>query len=271
MIHDPNADLEAPWGEHSLPPEGVLSVEIGPLALRARVRSGEVWLTHDPGDWLHAGQEPSQRDPSPDDEGWTRWPVPSGVERLYLAPAFPPRPLVVKPEHSFRLLPRSSARIFVSVPLWARVVLAGPDGQPLTELPTVTLSDTWWGEFTEGELCYWLSTTARREVRSAPFPPHLAVCPVELTNRSGEELEVERIALRVAHLAVYRGKEGLWSDVTRVRYRGEEQASEVEVSGKPPLEATAARRVSEARVPVSRKFSARTFSRLKYLSGLGGM
>lgn len=264
--------LDAPWGIHELSSGESTSVEIGPLTLWARSRAGEIWLAHASGDWATADREPPREPPS-DEEGWVRWPVPEGTAGLRLSPVFPPRPLVVKPELSFRLLPRSGARIYVRVPLWARVEATGSrEDVTLTEVPSVVLSDTWWGEFTEGELCYWLPTSARRDVGRDVFAPHQAVCPLDLSNRSENELEVEKIALRVAHLSIFRGEQGFWSDVTRVRYRGESEGSDIDVSGKSPGEAAeGTRRVVAPRTPLSRSFRGRTFSRLRTLSGLGGV
>jgi len=147
----------------------------------------------------------------------------------------------------------------------------GAETVTLTELPSVVLSDTWWGEFTDGELCYWLPTSARRRVSQETFAQHRAVCPLDLSNRSEKELEVEKIALRVAHLSLFGAERGFWSDVTRVRYRGEAEGSEIEVSGRAPEEAGAATRVAEPRSRLAKSFRTRTFSRLRTLSGLGGI
>lgn len=261
----------APWGRHPLREGDSLTVELGPLTLRARRREGEVWLAHVPGDWTRAARRRAG-DPSPDggEEEWTRWPVPGETSGLNLAPLFPPRPLIAEPELSFRLLSRSRARVFIGVPLWVRVSTLGDAGRTLCEVPSVTLSDTWWGDPTEGELCYWLATTARREVPPGTFDPNVAVCPLELANRSDDELPVERVALRVAHLTLFGDDGRLWADETRVRYRGVEEGSDVEVSGKRPQEAPESVRVAEPRDPPPRRgLHTRTFARLRELSRLG--
>lgn len=263
--------LEPPWGDHPLPSGETLDVRLGPLSLRVRCLADEIWLAHVSGDWRSRGGSAGRERPS-EEESWIRWPVPDETEHVRFSPVFPPRTVVVKPEHSFRLLPGAHARIYVRVPLWVRVLAAAPDGAlALADVPSVILSDTWWGEFTEGELCYWLSTSARRRTRPESFEPHLAVCPLELANRSDRELEVQKIALRVAHLSIFRDGDGFWSDVTRVRYRGDAEGSEIDVGGRAPDEAeSGAVRVAEPHSPASRSFSARTFSRLRSLSGLGG-
>lgn len=263
--------LPAPWGERALEPDGTLALELGPLALRARSVGDEVWLAHEPGDGARSGR---RRESAPEaaDGDWVRWPVPEGADRVHLSPVFPPRPLVAEPDRSFRLLPRAGARIFVRVPLWVRVDVVADARRTLTEVPSVVLSDTWWGGFTEGELCYWLRTTARRRVPSEAFRPHLAACPLELVNRSDEELPVEKIVLRVAHLSLFAEDGRLWADETRVRYRGADEPSEIQVSGRRPAEAPEGVRVADPREPPpARGFRALTVARLKALPGLGGL
>lgn len=263
--------LPAPWGSHPLPPGADRTLTLGPLELGIRRRPREIWLSHRPGAGTRGTTWTDPRSPSGEEDAWTRWPVDDGIGELALTPTFPDRPVVVEPEHPFRLLPGTRARIFVRVPLWVRV-LAPAGGATLTEVPSVLLSDTWWGTFTEGELCYWLQTTARREVEPEVFAPHLAVCPLQLVNRSDDELPVERIALRVTHLTLFGDRGRLWSDETRVRYRGTDEGSRVEVGGTRPEEAPEAVRVAEPREePPSRGLSVRSFARIRALSGLAGL
>lgn len=262
--------LVAPWGEHALEPEDTLTLEVGPLVLRARSTGNEIWLSHAPGDSSRSRRR-SDRTSGAGGEDWIRWPVPEGGDRILLSPVFPPRPVVAEPDRSFRLLPRGRARIFVRVPLWVRVDVVAGGERKLIEVPSVVLSDTWWGGFTEGELCYWLPTTARRQVPPEVFRPHRAVCPLELTNRSDDELTVEKIVLRVAHLSVFSDEGRLWADETRVRYRGADEGSDIQVAGKQPSEAASAVRVAAPRQrPPARGFRALTFARLKALPGLAG-
>jgi hypothetical protein len=94
------------------------------------------------------------------------------------------------------------------------------------------------------------------------------VCPLQLENASRDELHVDRIALRVAHLSVFRQGQRLWADETRVRYLGEDAGSRIDMSGKPPAEAPDAERLTPPDDPLSRGFTGRTFARLR--SSIGG-
>lgn len=262
--------LPPPWGEHAIGREAPLAPRLGPSTLWIRAEGGEIRLAHAAGRQLEPdpGEEPPP-EPPPEDEGWIRWPVPHAPRRIRLSPVFPPRSLVVEPGLSFRLLAGARARIFVRVPLWVRVEVAGREDGRLTEVPSVLLSDTWWGDVADGELCYGLRTTARREVTPEIFASHLVVCPLDLTNGAQAELTVEKIALRVDHLSIFADGERLWADVTRVRYRGAEEGSDIEMSGQVPVEAPGAVRVAAPRIrPPSRGIRTRTFARLKALPGL---
>lgn len=253
-----------PWRAHELPEDEDLRLRVGPLRIRLVRSSGEVWLAH------ARGEEGPDAAPLGDDAvEWHRWAVPAAVTGVRLVPVFPDRPLVAEPEDTFHLVRGARVRVYVRVPLWVRLELEGTDGSHLTELPSVVLSDTWFGDFMEGELCYFLPTTARRELLPEHFEEHLVVCPLQLSNTSEDELTVEKLALRVPHLTLFRRGRELWADETRVRYQGDEAGSAIRMSHTPPSEASDATLLTPPRTPVERGFRARTFSRLKSLSGFG--
>lgn len=266
-----------PWGTVNLSPHETRALRFGPRDLWLGSRDGEIWVTHrtspasvDPAE-ATAGR--LSGDP-PDELGWSRWATPSDERELFLRPVFPDRTLVLEPELPFRLLPQSKARIYVRVPLWIRLELVSrpPDRSStiLEEVPSAALSDTWWGGFMDGELAYWLPTTARREMRPDLFHAHLAVCPLLLTNRSPAYLRVEKLSFRIAHLSLFVHDGHLWADESIVAYRGEEEGSHVEMTGRPPAEVHDAQLVTPPRIPVHKGFRARTFDRIMSLPGLGG-
>ncbi len=259
--------LSPPWGRVDLPSTAVVPRRIGPRDHWLAFRQGEIQVATA----VAAEGDPAPSEEPPPEVEWARWAVPPGEAGVvFLRPTLPDRSVVLQPDVPFSLLPRAEARIFVRIPLWVRVEMAGGDGTLLHEVPTVELSDTWWGGFLEGELCYWLHTHARREMQRELLVPHLAICPLLLLNRSGTDLKVEKLAFRVAHLSLFLHDGGFWADESVVRYQGEAEGSQVEITGRAPEEARGAPRVAEPRVPMTRSFSARTFQRLRGLPGLGG-
>ncbi|MDT8342343.1 MAG: DUF432 domain-containing protein [Longimicrobiales bacterium] len=249
-------DTAFDWGTHTVPDDRATELRFGPLELHFAREAGEIRIA-------------VRRDGEGEELRWSRWaPGPDWDGTLSLLPAFPDRTLVVKPEDDFRLMRNAEARIFVRVPVEVRISVPGGERVPLLEVPTTVLSDTWWGSPEEGELCYFLDTRARRALADADFLEHVCACPLQLVNRSEDDLLVTHIALRPAFLSIYRDRERLWSDVTLVRYRGDEEGSSLEVSNRPPAEAAQPALLTPAATPMTRGFTARTFARLR--SSLGG-
>ena len=259
------ADL---WGDRPLPARGETQrLQVGPLTLWLRGAGDEIWITF----VRSIGARPFVAETPPDEAVWSRWALPGGAGHLHVAPAFPERPLVVKSEHPFTLMRRASVRIYGRVPVWVRVeMVTDPDGKRalLTEIPTVALSETWWGDFRDGELAYWLVATGRRELTPDLFEDHTVLSTVQLDNVSEDDLQVEKLSLRVEHLSIFEKDGWLWAEEVRVEYLGEDEGTEIHMDDLPPREAAGAREISPARHR-SRSLRARTFARLKALSGWG--
>lgn len=243
------------WGIHPLSEGASCSIEIGPLAIRMRLTEGEVRArVHRPGD-----------ETVPE----TRWAL-GPIDSVEVSPLMPDRPLIVEPDEPFWLVAGAEARIYVRVPLRVHVEAVGGRRYTLLEEPTLVTSDTWWGTLEEGELCYWLPTRARRRWSDDLVEPHLVACPLRLVNRSEDDLHVDKVALRVAYLSIFRVGGALWSDETRVLYTGEAEGSRLEMAGRAPDEAPEATRVAHPVERMGRGFRARTFRRLREITGLSG-
>jgi hypothetical protein len=245
------------WGEVSLDTGATAVRRLGALSLELRREpGGEVWVrgSHDDGGGALDGE-------------WIRWAVAPG-DRLELRPSLPDRSIVVSPEHPFFLPPRGRARVFVRVPLFVRVNSIDQKGEAtvLEEFPTIVLSDTWWGGFTEGELAYWVHTRARRAASPEGFEPHYAVCPFELVNESLYALPVERFAVRVAYLTLFGRDAAVWTDEILVRYEGPEEGSRISYTGRVPDDAGDVERIVEPRELAPKGLHSRTFSRLRAFS-----
>lgn len=277
----PFPSLSAPWGALPLVPDTPVSRRIGPRELWFLFRQGEIRVAERPAT-AEGGDDP----PPTEASLWSRWAIPGtaaeGAQvQVRLHPDVPERTLIVQPELPFSLLPHAEARIFVRIPLRVRVEFVlepGAGGAPsssasgtilLRTVPTLELSDTWWGGFLEGELCAWLPTSARRVVGPEHLEPHLAICPLLLRNQSAADLRVEKLAFRVEHLSLYADRTGFWSDESRVRYQGDAEGSHIDMSGSPPQEAEDPVLVHAPVLP-ARGIRALTFSRLRNLAHFGG-
>ena len=171
------------------------------------------------------------------------------------------------PEYVFRIVKGAKAQIYVQVPAWLRISQAGVKDGVIAEIPTQILSKTWFGmNSIEGEHCYWISTVAQRTTEGQSYGRHVIHCPVRIINRSEDDLNVEKLALRVQRLSVFEKDGELWSDETTLTYRGSSQYSKIELSGKPPRIAAGAALITAPREATPKGFAAKTFASLKELS-----
>ena len=267
------SSVGCPWGEHKFTSDEIVEISIGTLRLWWQLRDSELWLAY-----KHIGEnsnadsaEKKEEDNKgiPEDLDWLRWSIGKHECKFRVSPVLPDRPVIVKPEASFRLIKGSSSRIFVRIPVWLRIENMDKPDKPIIEIPTVVLSDTWFGSFTGGELCYWISSSARSQVEADPERNYLTICPIKITNGSDEDLVVEKICIRAAGLSLFFEGNQLWSDEVSLTYRGTDNVSRINFSGKSPDECNNAQIISQPRQPVHRGLVAKSFATLKELPGFG--
>ncbi|MGA0368894.1 MAG: hypothetical protein ACO3N7_05530 [Kiritimatiellia bacterium] len=172
-------------------------------------------------------------EPEPEGVDWRRLASVDEIPRIQLQPAFPNRPVVVRPEFPYTLVPGERVNIFVGVPVW--LSLTTPQGLLLWEEPVHRLSNTWFGTPTDGELCYAMRTLARREGENLDFGPERIICPVRIRNQTKEIISFERLCLRVQYLNIYEtSRKGLWANESSVMMRGDVTGSRVAFASKAP-------------------------------------
>lgn len=251
------------WDDLTFPENDFAVWQAGSLTCWYRRQGRQIFLAHSHD--ADAFQSPVL-DESANHTTVERWSLDREVSGLSVSPVFPERAFVIKPEMTFRVMKGVQTRIFIRVPIWTRLETGK---QLLLELPLLILSTTWSGTFMEGELCYSIRSGIRSSVTPDPERPHMAICPLHISNRSDADLMIEKINLHVANLSLFIHEGQLWSDETRIEYKGENDVSQIKVSGKPPAEAEGAQLVAKPRNPSKKRLSARTFTSLKDLPGFG--
>jgi hypothetical protein len=63
------------------------------------------------------------------------------------------------------------------------------------EIPSQTLSNTWFGDTMNGELCYALTTRALRKVEEHVTLPERIICPVRILNNGNEALDFQSLCV----------------------------------------------------------------------------
>lgn len=231
---------------------------IGPLSVFLKKQLNEIWIAGSRDDKLGGNlQQPG------DDINWIRTALPEEFEEFQLSPAFPDRPVVIDTENVYRFFSQTDTKIYTRIPVFVRITPVLKPDLVITEIPVRILSETWFGAFTEGELSYALSTTARRTLNEVLIDPHLIICPIKIKNISEQELKFEKICLRVEHLSIFKNKNTLWADETEITYYGKERNSEINVKGAPPEEAKSATLVTPPRKPARENIGKKTFKLLR--------
>ncbi|MEX2607403.1 MAG: hypothetical protein WD708_08665 [Kiritimatiellia bacterium] len=214
------------WHHHLKLGSGIQGFGVGSLS---------VYATQQEGDWIvgiHRGEAGDDKafhtlsGEAPDGTAWRRLGSVDEMPELHIRPAFPNRPVVVRPEFPYTIIPGEKVCFFVGVPV--SICLFSPAEVKLLEEPIVKLSNTWFGVPTEGELCYAMRTLARREGEHLDFGPTRVVCPVRVRNQTKETMMFERLCLRVKYLDMYeQAGKGLWANESSVIVRGGESWSRV--------------------------------------------
>jgi hypothetical protein len=262
------------WEPKSLTGENWYHSRIGPL---------DLWVRRSPADWYVAHRREPERvkaeaPPSPlhpaqtnaqvDRLTWNRWVAGEEEARVLLVPCLPNRAVVIRPRYPLNVPKGKEVLFFVSLPVWVRVLVGEAQSITLCELPTVVLSNTWFGDPITGELCYSLKTKVLRQIGMVENHPHMAVCPVLIRNQAFVDLDFQRICIRVEYLSLYRGRTRLWTNQVEVQFHGEDLNSTIITGREAPDYEPAAERLSEARLPSERSLLKKSFSFLKALTGI---
>lgn len=195
-----------------------------------------------------------------------RFAVPADMNRLSVRPMPPDRSLVVRPAESLSILAGHATELFVSVPLFWNVALGREVGAPvsLCEIPSVTLTKSWFGENTAGESCYALKTRALHALGEDAGELNRFYCHIRLRNGGSSTFLLERFCLQTPALALYAGADNkLWSSDVKVSLRGGGTPAVVTHSDRSPAGAPGSRLVSPARHKVSQKFVLRALDQIR--------
>lgn len=256
-------DYQQLWKPLTIGQNQTLDLCLGSLHLWIHRKKKEWYIAHE--------MEESSEDrfsisidsaPFEQDRPWNRWILDEQIEQILFKPQLPSRALIVRPEMPMCLMPKQSVQFFVGIPIWLAITI-GNGKEHIIEIPTMPLSNSWFGPFTEGELCYALKTTARLHQKDLKPGAHRAVFALEIRNASAEILNFERLCVRPQFLNIFQGATHLWASKGRVSYRGEENWSRIVYSSMAPEFDQVGPLLGKAREPMPRGTLLKTFDNLK--------
>lgn len=257
-------DIEqAWWAPRSLAKGRTLEAVIGPLRL---------WLQHGDDAWIAAWQRDDdmhsmrlaigESDAAPPEENRQRHVLHADTDTVRLQPGLLERPVVVRTLEPVFLPSGESTTLYISTPL-SLGLCVGDHALPLCEVPTLRLSDSWFGPNTrEGHVCYAARTHARTALAELPRRPHRAISPVQIHNRAPSALSLEKLSLPVPALGLYGDAHyGLWTESLTLERDDDDDVAALRVGSGAPAEAPEAQAVAQARAPINRGVAVRAFSR----------
>lgn len=189
------------------------------------------------------------------------------VNEVDLLPAFPDRPLLVKPTFNHYILPSTSYKFYVYIPITVQMYNSSVKSQnKIAEYASIKLSPTWFGDSTEGELCYVLYSSFDTNINEDMKNSNFIICPIEIHNKSKEVLDVSHLALRVMFLNIYANDELMISNKVRISFNGMDAVSDVNynktaISSIPDL-----KQIASARMPENNKLLKRSFQFIRQMS-----
>jgi hypothetical protein len=254
---------DQPWWQTRAVPEGrTLHLTLGPLDL-AIGRSRPTWLIRierqpEADSESRLKSRVARRLPEPYDE---RFVQAADDDSIRLEPVLADRSIVIRPRQPIHLPGHEEITLYLSTPVYLRI-LAGSPPVLLREVPSLILSDTWFGPSTqEGELCYAGRTQARYRIEELPLRPHRAITPLLIRNRADTILPLEKISLPVPMLSLYGAADAsLWTQrVTLVR-EGSSDLAKVRVDPEAPDLGVPIEKLAGARQDPSRSGLVRAFS-----------
>lgn len=255
------------WGQFPLEVNKLMKIKIADLTLYLMLLKKDIKIAY-----VYTNDKTSSYIIKKTNEplDWKRWPLKGELTNIKISPALPDRPLLVKSESALNLPVNFESLVYIRFPVSIKITTIYKNkSEDLIELPTVKLSNTWFGSFKEGEVCYSLSSGIRTEIEPDSKRPFMAICPFTLKNKADEHLEIDRICLRSDYLSLFQDETQLWTDELAITYKGKHEISQVLFSGKKPVSAGKCIMVTEPRTVLKKSLNASSFSTIKDLAGAG--
>lgn len=189
------------------------------------------------------------------------------TQEISILPALPDLPLVLKPKTNLTILPSTTFKFYVYLPVTFQIYagLVKPENK-IFEHPIDNLSSTWFGEPKEGELCYALYTSFDTEINEERKGNEFVICPIEISNSSKESLEVKRLAVRGIHLNIYANSELMISNKVKIRYNGFDNLSDIQFARNATSSIANLKQIAEARIPENTTVLKRSFQLIRHIT-----
>lgn len=172
--------------------------------------------------------------PEPENIEWKSF-IADKNDTLQILPALPDRPVVIKPDTTFRLMPNKTVQFLINVPVWVQLYSGNAHKENLLfEIPLHELSSTWFGDPDNGILSYSLPKGSYGSMGLNNPKGYEIICPVRIANSAPGQLDFQRLCLHVEFLSIYFEQNVLYTNETRVKYKGENLISDINYTHQAP-------------------------------------
>jgi hypothetical protein len=251
------------WGTFSIPESSPFFWQVGPRRLWIERTGLEIRLASDLDGKVCSSD--SETVSKPRELQWKRWLLKHPAETIQILPAMPDHNLIVHSKDPLSILPNAQGFFFVRIPVFVEVRLGKAETDLLVSEPTRSLSKTWFGDFSSGELCLSLRTPVLLSLAGEAFPAYRAVCPVRVRNTSKTHLAFRRLCINVNLLRIFQGAHHLWTNEVHMEFVGDYLASRVENRTDPPSFEKGAQLLTDSRVPADRSLLRKSFDNFMFI------
>ena len=167
---------------------------------------------------------------------------------LTLEPRLADRAVVARPSVPLTVLSRQTVNLYLTTPLWVQVTLKGHE-LPILDIPSIRMSDTWFGPSPrEGEICYASRTQARLDQDRLTTHPLRATTRLVIHNNLKTPLLIERVKLPTAFLSLYLSDEGrLWTQAVHLDRHNEDEPASIRLDTPKVIKNSGAQRIAPPR------------------------
>ncbi len=202
----------------------------------------------------------------PNDVEWKSF-IADKSNLLNIVPALPDRPVVVKPNNTFKLLPNMNVQLYVHIPVWIQLYSGSAKKENLVyEFSSYELSSTWFGYPDNGILSYSLTNSIDTSFDKSSLANFKTVCPIKITNDCQTALDFQRLSLLVEFLNIYSENNLLFTSETKVKFKGENVVSEINYGQSAPSFIENPKHLASPRNPEKNNVLKKSFHFIKSLT-----
>lgn len=232
------------WGIFNLEEYKIKELTIGDCSLSIKKNSHELHIHTNYNNSIYKNENDNQ---------WSRYLIKENFNSIKIMPELPDKDIIVKTDFPFWLTKNANSLIFFKIPLWISICIEGKNPIKVIDIPSVVLSDTWFGDLDNGHICYFISTSAKANANLDELKPHLALSSLNIENKSDENLLIEKLCIEVENSTLFLENEKLFTDHMNVSYSEQHAKVNVIFKKKPYETFKNAKKITEPRKNIKNK------------------